>query len=137
MTNYVLDTSALIGLERGNKAVIERFRELVKDESIFYTTMLNIAEFYYGYAGKSKEAKKIANEFIDRFKLLTLTLDSARNYAEFAYLHDQAGEKIEDFDLLTAAIAMDNNAIIITLDKGFDRIRGAKTLLLQQHIRMY
>ncbi len=128
---YVLDTSILVGIERGNKAIIERFGELVSDENIFYTTTLNIAEFYYGYAGKSKEAKKTANEFLNRFKLLTLTLDSARIYAELAYLHDREGEKIEDFDLLTAVIAMDNNATIITLDKGFDRIRGAKTLLLQ------
>ncbi|MBI2144271.1 type II toxin-antitoxin system VapC family toxin [Candidatus Woesearchaeota archaeon] len=134
MTNYVFDTSALIGLERGNKAVVEQCGELVKDENSFYTTTLNAAEFYYGYAAKNKEAKKTAAEFIEQFKLLTLTLDSARNYAELAYLHDQAGEKIQDFDLLTAVIAMDNNAIIITLDKGFDRIMGAKTLLLQQHI---
>ncbi|MBI2580999.1 type II toxin-antitoxin system VapC family toxin [Candidatus Woesearchaeota archaeon] len=131
---YVLDTSTLIGLERGNKAVIERFGELVRDENIFYTTTLNIAEFYYGYAGKSKEVKKTASEFLNRFKLLTLTLDSARNYAELAYLHDREGEKVEDFDLLTVAIAIDNNATIITLDKGFGRIRGAKTLLLQPHI---
>lgn len=128
---YVLDTSILIGLERGNKAVIEGFGELVSEENAFFTTTLNIAEFYYGYAGKNNEAKKKANEFLNRFKLLTLTLDSAMSYAELAYLHDSEGEKVEDFDLLTAAIAMDNNATVITLDKGFDRIRGAKTLLLQ------
>lgn len=128
---YVLDTSMLIGIERGNKTVIERFGELVSDENVFFTTTLNIAEFYYGYAGKSKEAKKTANEFLNRFKLLTLTFDSAKSYAELAYSHDRLGEKVEDFDLLTAAIAMDNNATVITLDKGFDRIRGAKTLLFQ------
>ena len=128
---YVLDTSILIGIERGNKAIIERFGELVSDENIFYTTTLNISKFYYGYVGKSKEAKKTANEFLNRFKLLTLTLDSARIYAELAYLHDREGEKIDDFDLLTAVIAMNNSATIITLDKGFDRIRGAKTLILQ------
>ena len=128
---YVLDTSILIGIERGNKAIIERFGELVSDENIFYTTTLNIAEFYYGYVGKSNEAKKTANDFLNRFKLLTLTLDSARIYAELAYLHDREGEKIDDFDLLTAVIAMNNSATIITLDKGFDRIRGAKTLILQ------
>ena len=131
MIKYVLDTSILIGFERGNKSVLERFGELVSDENIFYTTTLNIAEFYYGYAGKSKEAKKAANEFLDRFKLLTLTLHSAINYAELAYLHDGEGEKIEDFDMLTAAIAISNNATIITLDKGFNNIRGAKILLIQ------
>ena len=130
---YVLDTSILIAMERGNKNIIGRFDELVVEENAFFTTTLNVAEFYYGYAGKSKEAKKTASEFLDRFKLLTLTLDSARNYAELAYLHDKEGEKIEDFDLLTAVIAIDNNATIITMDKGFDRVRGAKTLLLQPH----
>lgn len=128
---YVLDTSILIGIERGSKTVLERFGELVSRENVFYTTTLNIAEFYYGYAGKSKEAKKKANAFLNRFKLLTLTFDSARSYAELAYLHDRLGEKVEDFDLLTATIAMNNNATVITLDKGFDRIRGAKTLILQ------
>ncbi len=128
---YVLDTSILIGIERGNKTVIERFGELVSRENAFYTTTLNIAEFYYGYAGKSGEAKKTANAFLSRFKLLSLTFDTARSYAELAYLHDKLGEKVEDFDLLTAAIAMNNDATVITLDKGFDRIRGAKTLLLQ------
>ncbi len=127
---YILDASILIGLERNNKSIVQEIGKLINADNVFYTTTLNLAEFYYGYVPKKEETKKIAEQFLSRFKLLTLTSQSARIYAELAYKHDKAGTKPGDFDLLTAAIAIDKGAIVLTTDTDFEKISELKKIII-------
>ncbi len=127
---YVLDTAILIGLERNYRNIVLEIDKLISAYNVFYTTTLNLAEFYYGYSAKGDDAKKRADQFLSRFRLLTITGQSARIYAELAYKHDKAGAKLGDFDLLTAAIAIDNGASVITTDKDFERIIELKKIII-------
>ena len=128
---YILDTTILIGLEKNDENIVKELGKRISADNTFYTTTLNLAEFYYGYAAKNKKAKNKADQFLDRFKLLTITGQSARIYAELAYKHDNAGTKPGDFDLLTAAIAIDNGATILTTDTDFGKISELKKDLLR------
>ncbi len=129
---YVLDATILIGLERNNRNIVREIGRFIRADNVFYTTTLNLAEFYYGCVAKKEEAKKKAEQFISRFRVLTLTGQSARIYAELAYKHDKAGTKPGDFDLLTAAIAIDNDATVLTTDTDFNKIAELKKEILSQ-----
>jgi predicted nucleic acid-binding protein len=79
---YVLDTGILTSIERKNKLVIKQLDAAIKGTDTLQITILNYAEFYYGYAGKSSIEKHDAEAFLDTFEHLTVDKESAKLYAE-------------------------------------------------------
>ncbi|MAG16236.1 hypothetical protein CMO88_04195 [Candidatus Woesearchaeota archaeon] len=122
----VFDTSILVGIDRNNASVIEALKELVVGNNVIYTTTLNFSEFYYGYLNKPANFKERALKFLNKYKLLTFTKESAKIHAELSYKQDKQGNKVGEFDLLTAAIAIEKNAVLVTTDKDFEKITELK-----------
>ncbi len=128
---YLLDTGILIELEHKNRSVLEKLKGIAKDFSLLSITLFNFAEFYYGYLPKKAEDKKEAENFLDVFGQLTLTKASAKRFTELDYKYSKLGLGLKPFDLLTAAIAIEENATLLTTDTDFERVSEVDKVILK------
>ena len=131
--SFVLDTSVLIELRRGNTTVASLVKQLIKpdapDASITYPTF---SEYYFGCLDASEIGQKDCLEFLSSFRHLTLTKGSAIQYAQLMYRYRKKGVTLGPVDTLIASITIDSGMTLITLDKGFTKIRELKKIVLSQ-----
>ncbi len=128
---YLLDTGILIQLEHKNNSILEKLKGIVKDFSLLSITLFNFAEFYYGYLSKKPEDKTEAENFLDMFGQLTLTKASAKKFTELDYKYSKLGLGLTPFDLLMAAIAIEENMTLLTTDTDFERIAEVNKIILK------
>ena len=128
---YLLDTGILIEIEHKNKKFIEFLKETIQEFGLLSITLFNYEEFYYGYLLKEPEAKREAENFLDLFNQLTLTKASAKRYTELDYKYMKQGAGLKPFDLLMAAIAIEENLTLLTTDTDFERIRELDRVILK------
>ena len=129
---YLLDTGILIELEHKNKKALELLKDIVKDLSLLSISLFSYAEFYYGYLLKSPEAKKEAEDFLDIFNHITLTKASAKRFCGLDYKYSKQGMGVKPFDLLMAAIAIEENLTLLTMDSDFERVEEVSKIILKQ-----
>lgn len=127
---YVIDTSLLIDINRGNVKVLSVLKNKALHAGEPFITSLNFIEYYFGELGKGREVEVL--KFLDSFKHLTLTRNSAKLYAELSRKYLKQGKTISAFDLLIAAIAIDNNMTLLTGDSDFEKINELKTEVIMR-----
>lgn len=127
---YLLDTGILIELEHKNKKILEKLKSMARDFSMLNITLFGFAEFYYGYILKKPEDKREAENFLDSFGQLTLTKASAKKYTELDYKYSKLGLGLRPFDLLTASIAIEESATVLTTYSDFERISEVDKIIL-------
>ena len=126
----VLDTSAIVEIERKNKLMIELVKALVAGNSDLSISMVTLSEILTGchlkgeYEKSSEEAKRVLSQF------LWIEVDSAiaEKTAEFLALLIKAGKIIEFPDVVIAATFDIINAdYLLTLNKShFENIQKLK-----------
>jgi len=128
--NYLkcLDTNFLVEVLRGNEKVKEKVNSL-KEETNLSTTSITAFELYFGAeisqkkTGNTKEVEKLLNGLT----VLNLDRESAKKAATIEAELTKKGTKIGLNDSFIAAIALQNNCIIITENKKhFQKIKGLK-----------
>ena len=121
-----LDTTFLADLMRKDKAANKKLIDLCKDNNDLCTTIINIAELYYG-AYKSnnlhKEKEKM-KQILNRFNVLEMDDAGAEKFGEIKSSLAKTGQLVADRDVLTAAIllAKGENFIVTRNMKDFGRI---------------
>jgi tRNA(fMet)-specific endonuclease VapC len=121
-----LDTTFLIDLLHKNPAAEKKLSSLVKESDGPSTTVMTIAELFYG-AYKSKniaaEKEKI-KQVLSGFLILEMNERGAEKFGQILSALDKNGQKISDRDLMIAAIALSKgeNVIVTRNRKDFDRI---------------
>ncbi|MBI2564411.1 type II toxin-antitoxin system VapC family toxin [Candidatus Woesearchaeota archaeon] len=127
----VLDTSILIELERKNISVIEKLRKYVElYPSPAQITFMNYFEFYHGLQNKNIKNKEKVLSFINKFNILKLTKETAKFLSDLKTKYDNQGISISLADLIIASQVIENNLILITLDKDFEKIKELKKIIL-------
>ena len=77
---------------------------------------MTAAELYYG-AAKSRapeENRALVTEFLGTLPVLGLDASAAALFGEFKALLERRGERVEDADLLVAAVAVAHGAVVVT-----------------------
>jgi predicted nucleic acid-binding protein len=123
---YVLDSSVLIEVvkERPLAGKIER---LVQDAPLV-TTSICMHEVLAG--ARSPEERFGFEALFTKMHVLEHTADAAKAGARIAHELARTGTPAGTPDTLIAGICKANNAALVTLDKGFARIKGIKTHLI-------
>ena len=118
---FILDTSILIDIDKGDEDVINFLREIATDHQSAEPaiTWVTFFEFYYGALGEAGNAKK-ALEFLGSFSFLPMDQEATET---FTRLKKEKAD-VKDFDLLISSIAITNRAILITKDGDFKRVKG-------------
>ena len=102
-----LDTTFFADLFRKNPAAEKKLYELANETQTVSTTVMTIAELYYG-AYKSKniidEMRNVAS-VLDSFLILEMNQEGAKMFGEILSILEKRGQTIPDRDILIGAIS--------------------------------
>jgi tRNA(fMet)-specific endonuclease VapC len=125
---YLLDTNACISyLNHADSPIRLRLQKL-NPRSIAVCTVVE-AELYFGVLNSIQSTKNLANLKLFLSALVSFPFDSraARKYGEIRLLLKRAGTPIGPNDLMIAAIALVNDAVLVTHNtREFSRITNLK-----------
>ena len=124
---YLLDTNTASCIIKGN---IPRVRErlLKVPMSRLLISAVTEAELLYGAARKSDSVrlKTAVDEFLLRVDSLPWDSNAARRYADLRAALEIAGTPMGNLDMMIAAQALAAEAILVTNDRSFFRLKHLK-----------
>ena len=126
LNRYLLDTNVCIELLRGNKTVRKKIEEAGPQHCKI--SEITVAELYYG-ASKSTRSfeKKQDIRFLLKLFDLALISPALAEYGEIKAYLEQEGKRIDEFDLLIGATAIEGDMILVTNNtKHLSRIPGLR-----------
>ena len=127
----VLDTSILIAIEKKDKAILNKIEELSKVHYIpAAITFVNYFEFYFGAMAKNIRNRQVMAEFINKFSCLKASEKTAEILAELKYKYDGKGITIALADLIIASQVIENNMVLVTKDRDFEKINELRKIIL-------
>jgi len=122
---YLLDTNIIIDLFRGDSKAIA----LVNQIEVIYVPVIVIGELYFG-ANRSNQLQKRTSEIEQLEKMVTI-LEISRTTAQiYGRIKEQLlvkGKPIPENDIWIAAIAAENEMVLITRDGHFEQVDGIMT----------
>jgi len=124
---YLLDTNAASYVIKGNfPRVRERLLKVPMAE--VGISVVTEAELRFGVARRPEAVtlKKVVEEFLLRVEVLPWNSESARCYARIRAGLEKEGEPMGNLDLMIAAQALAVEAVLVTHDRVFRRVKGLK-----------
>jgi tRNA(fMet)-specific endonuclease VapC len=124
-----LDTSALVSILR-KQPEGARIKDMVVNESIAITS-ISAFELFYGarLSTKAKENIKTVKELLEEYPVFDLTYGSAFIASSIQVDLRNEGLPIELNDVYIAAIVLENDGSLVTLNKDhFNRVKNLKLL---------
>lgn len=121
---FLLDTNIIIAIFSGETPIKEL---LLKADEVFISSTV-LGELFFG-AFKSKRSEtnlKRISDFADSITILTCDKDTAYQYGIVKKKLLDKGKPIPENDIWIAAVAMQNDLILVTRDSHFDEIEGLK-----------
>jgi len=127
----VLDSSIIMSLEKGRLAIRKRLKELSeKYEGPPVITFITYFEFLVGIKGRTKENQEKALEFINNIGVLKVRKETAEILANLKHGYDKKGLTLPLADFLIASQVIENNMILVTTDKDFEKIDELKKIII-------
>jgi len=124
---YLLDTNTVSYIIKGN---IPRVRERLTKIPMAQVAISAVteAELRFGIARRPEAARlKIAGEeFLLRVEVLPWDSEAAQHYAHVRAALEREGTTVGNLDLMIAAHALAAEAVLVTNDRAFHRIKQLK-----------
>jgi len=129
--SLVFDSSVIFELEHGNKEFIEKIKECVYfNPDPAQISFMTFFEFYEGLRNRSKKNKERAIVFVNNFKMLEPSKNTAIIVSNLRHTYESKGINIQLADLIIASQVLENNMILVTRDKGFQKIEELNKIIL-------
>ncbi len=129
--SLVFDTLILVEIERKNKYIIDKLKKYIEIyPAPAQITFINYFEFYNGIQKKNIKNKEQALYFINKFNIIKLTKKSAEILSNLKDKYSNKGLNLPLADLLIASQVIENDLILITLDKDFERIDELNKIII-------
>ena len=128
--SLAFDTSILIAVEKKEKKIIEKLEKLSKLHKLApQLPFIAYYEFLRGLKiGKPKKYVEL-RAFIEQFNVLNTTKSTAEILSDLRIKYDSVGESLPLADLLIASQIIENNLILVTRDKDFEKIKELKKII--------
>ena len=127
MVRYLLDTNTASYAIKGN---IARVREqlLTVPMADIGISVITEAELRFGVARlpAAVRLKYLVEEFLVRVEVLPWNSAAARQYAEIRAVLERSGRPMGNLGMLIAAHALAVEAVLVTHDRVFRRVKGLK-----------
>ncbi len=124
---YLLDTNTASYIIKGK---VSRVREHLvrKTMAAIAISVITEAELRFGLARRPEAAQlKVAvEEFLLRVEILPWDSSAAQRYAALRAALERAGEPMGNLDMMIATQALAAQAVLVTSDRAFHRIRRLK-----------
>jgi tRNA(fMet)-specific endonuclease VapC len=127
MIRYLLDTNTASYAIKGNVArVREQLLKIAMAE--VGISVITEAELRFGVARlpSAIRLKDLVEEFLLRVEVLPWNSAAANRYAEIRAALERSGKPIGNMDMLIAAHALSVEAVLVTHDRVFRRVKGLK-----------
>ena len=111
MTRYLLDTSALIDFSKDQASARRFVLEAIDAGDELGVSPINAAEFY---AGLSPRERAGWDRFFADLSYWPISLEAARQAGVWRYQFGRQGATLTITDTLTAAVATEQKAILVT-----------------------
>ena len=124
MKGYLLDTSVCVALFRGNRSVSKKLNEVGKD--CCYVNDVVVAELIVGAykSNRTKENLEQIADFVSDVQVIPFA-ETMHVFAQERVRLWDAGQRIEDFDLLIGCAAKAKGLTMVTHNANhFDHIEG-------------
>ena len=117
----ILDTNALSAVADGDPLAVRIFRQAPSIE----LTVIVLGEYRFGIAQSRhrKQYEKWLEEFIAATRILEVTKETSRHYAQIRAELKRAGQPIPSNDLWIAALSRQHRLSLMTKDRHFDSVR--------------
>jgi len=121
-TKLVLDTSAYSGFNRGD----ERLKKFFRSDNVILVPLIVTGELRAGFSlgTKRKENEALLQKFLDSSNVNTITI-SDKTTRLFATIFERlklAGTPINTNDIWIAALTLEHDGLLVTLDSDFGRV---------------
>lgn len=127
MSGYILDTNTCIYWLKGMEEIRRKIEQVGTDN--LRMTVITLAELRYGAYNSQKVEENLKNidNFLRKVRVLFLNEDAANKFGKIKVDLRRAGQIIDDFDILIAAITLSNDDTLVTNNiEHFKRIEGLK-----------
>ena len=126
MVRYLLDTNTASYAIKGNARVRERLLTIPMAE--IGISVITEAELRFGVARlpAATRLKGLVEEFMLRVEVLPWNSIAAHHYAEIRAALEPSGKPMGNMDMLIAAHALAAEAVLVTHDRVFRRVKGLK-----------
>lgn len=120
-TRYLLDTNVLIAMLKDKNDVRKQILKVGFENC--YVSEISIAELFYGAAkGGRKKNMEDVSHILRLFEILPI-FPSLKMYGQVKAMLEIQGRRIDDFDLLIGATALQNKLTMVTANvKHLERI---------------
>ena len=127
MIRYLLDTNTASYAIKGNVARVREqlLKIAMADVGI---SVITEAELRFGVARLplAIRLKDLGKEFLLRVEVLPWNSAAANRYAEIRAALERSGKPMGNMDMLIAAHALSVEAVLVTHDRVFRRVKGLK-----------
>lgn len=121
-TKLVLDTSAYSSFNRGDK----RLKEFIRTDNEIFIPLIVLGELRAGFSlgTKSMENEVLLQKFLDSSNVSTITITdkTTRLFATIFQQLKLAGTPINTNDIWIAALTLEYDGLLVTLDSDFNRV---------------
>src|SRR6266403_244644 len=124
---YLLDTNTASYVIKGKfPRVRERLLEVPMAE--VGISVVTEAELRFGVARlpEATKLKTVVEEFLLRVEVLPWNSEAAQHYARIRSALEKQGEPMGNLDMMIAAQALAVDAVLVTHDRVFRRVKGLK-----------
>ncbi len=124
---FLLDTNTASYVIKGNfPRVRERLLKVPMSE--VGISVVTEAELRFGVARLSEAVKLkiVVEEFLLRVEVLPWNSEAAQHYARLRATLEKEGEPMGNLDMMIAAQALAADAVLVTHDRVFRRVKGLK-----------
>lgn len=123
---YLLDTNVYSAFNRGDT----RLRNIFVSTNELLLPLIVVGELRAGFAAgnKPEQNEKLLQQFLDSPAVSTVTISdqTTRQFAKIYKELKQAGRLIGTNDLWIAALALEHNITLVTLDNDFSALPALK-----------
>ena len=127
MIRYMLDTNAVsLAIRRPAPGILARLESIPREQ--IGISVITEAELLYGLA-RRPEAVRLSSQvhdFLESTTILPWTSAAARRYAKTKAELDRRGQPVGIADMMIAAHALAEDAVLVTNDAAFARIDGLR-----------
>ncbi len=129
---FVFDTSILVDLERKHENTIQKIKVLTKNYPLpAQITFITEFEFLFGIKEKNPKNKEKAKLFLSFFLVIYPNSRTANLLAELKHRYDALGTPITLADFIIAALCIQENKILVTKDKNFNKIEELSKIIIE------
>ena len=128
-TKRILDTDTLSAMMRNIPSVVARAQVYLQEAGVVSFSVITLYEILRGLKAKGADRQlKAFREFCALSEILYLTNDTIETASDIYSALKRNGELVGDADILIAATALENGAVLVSRNKShFERIAVLRT----------